>query len=98
MVMNAAKQIRNNQVSDNPKNPQYEYISEVLEVRKNIPSGFMRLLNPSLHLIDSKSVRIMCDYRINKWKWKVGSLKALMNPSNASSLQEVRENVENYLK
>jgi len=98
VVMNAAKQIQASQVSDDPDNPQYEYISVVLEAStKSVGQGYA--LAEAEYAPDGRGQQgIMSDDPANQWKWNVSSSTARVNPDDTNSLQNVKGTLETFLK
>ena len=92
VAMNAAKQIQSSQVSGDPDNPQYEYVSVVLEAStKSAGHGYV--------LAEARGRQgVMSDDPTNKWKWNVNSSKARVNPEDRNSLQNVKGTLETFLK
>ena len=98
VAMNAAKQIQASQVSDDPDNPQYEYVSVVLEAStKSAGQGYA--LAEAEYAPDGRGQQgIMSEDPDNQWKWNVSSSKARVNPDDTNSLQNVKGTLETFLK
>ena len=83
--MNAAREILASQLSDDPKNPQYEYISVILEASKKTAGSYA--LAEAEFAPDGKGRQgVMSDVSENR-KWKVRSSKARVNPDDAAGSQ-----------
>ena len=96
--MNAAREILASQLSDDPKNPQYEYISVILEASKKT-AGLGYALAEAEFAPDGKGRQgVMSDVSENQWKWKVRSSKARVNPDDIKSLQVAKGTLETFLK
>jgi hypothetical protein len=98
VAMNAAKQIQASQVSDDPDNSQYEYVSVVLEAStKSAGQGYA--LAEAEYAPDGRGQQgIMSEDPDNQWKWNVSSSKARVNPDDTNSLQNVKGTLETFLK
>jgi len=98
VAMNAAKQIQASQVSDDPDNPEYEYISVVLEAStKTTGQGYA--LAEAQYAPDGRGRQgIMSEDPANQWKWNVSSSTARVNPDDTNSLQNVKGTLETFLK
>ena len=98
VAMNAAKQIQASQVSDDPNNPSYEYISVVLEAsRKTAGQGYV--LAEAEYAPDGLGQQgIMSEDPANQWKWNVNSSTARVNPDETNSLQNLKGTLETFLK
>ena len=98
VAMNAAKQIQSSQVSEDPDNPQYEYVSVVLEASTK-SAGHGYVLAEAEYAPDGRGRQgVMSDDPTNKWKWNVNSSKARVNPDDRNSLQNVKGTLETFLK
>jgi len=98
VAMNAAKQIQASQISDDPDNPQYEFISVVLEASSN-SAGQGYALAEAEYAPDGRGRQgVMSDDSGNQWKWNVRSSNSRVNPDDPDSLQKVKGTLENFLK
>ncbi|MBC8258576.1 MAG: hypothetical protein H8E38_06130 [SAR324 cluster bacterium] len=98
VAMNAARQIHNSELSGAPDNPQYEYVSVILEAsEKSTGQGYV--LAQAEFAPDGRGRQgIMSDAQENQWKWKVQSSKVRVEPNDMNSLQASKETLETYLK
>ena len=98
VAMNAAKQIQSSQVSEDPDNPQYEYVSVVLEASAK-SAGQGNVLAKAEYAPDGRgSHGVMSEDPSNKWKWNVSSSKARVNTDDRNSLQNLKGTLETFLK
>ena len=98
VTMNAAKQIQASQVSDDPDNPQYEYISVVLEASTKTTGQGYALAEAEYAPDGLGRQGIMSDDPANQWKWNVSSSKARVKSDDTNSLQNVKGTLEIFLK
>ena len=98
VAMNAAKQIQASQVSDDPNNPQYEFISVILEASEN-SAGQGYVLAEAEYAPDGRGRQgVMSDDPENNWKWNVSSSKVRVNPDDTESVESAQGTLETFLK
>ena len=98
VAMNAAKQIQASQVSDDPNNPQYEFISVILEASEN-SAGQGYVLAEAEYAPDGRGRQgVMSDDPGNNWKWNVSSSKVRVNPDDTESVESAQGTLETFLK
>ena len=98
VVMNAAQQIQASQVSDDPNNPQYEYISVILEASTKT-AGLGYVLAEAEYASDGLGHQgFMSEDPANQWKWNVNSSTARVNPDDVNSLQNIKGTLKTFLK
>ena len=98
VAMNAAKQIQASQVSDDPNNPQYEFISVILEASEN-SAGQGYALAEAEYAPDGRGRQgVMSDDPENNWKWNVSSSKVRVNPDDTESVESAQGTLETFLK
>ena len=98
VAMNAAKQIQASQVSDDPNNPQYEFISVILEASEN-SAGQGYALAEAEYAPDGRGRQgVMSDDPENNWKWNVRSSKVRVNPDDTESVESAQGTLETFLK
>jgi len=98
VAMNAAKQIQSSQISGDPENPLYEYVSVILEASDDpTVKGFP--IAEAEYAPDGRGRQgIMSEDPSNQWKWNVRSSKSQINIEDVRTIQNIKGTLETFLK
>lgn len=98
VVIHAARQMQQTQLSGNPDQPNYEYVSVILEADPQNPGSGYVLAQAEFAPDGRGREGLMRDDPENLWTWKVGSSKARINPGDRAGLKALRNTLEPFMK
>ena len=96
--MQAAKQIQQTQLSENPNQPDYQHISVTLEAVRQ-KSGVSHPLAKAEYAPDGLGpYGEKNSAKENKWSWNVSSSSVSVESSNPDSYKGIEKSLEPFLK
>ncbi len=98
VAMQAAKQIQQTELREDPRHPEYQHVSVVLEALKN-KSGVSLPLAKAEYAPDGLgSSGTIKNAKQNQWTWNVSSSSIAYAPSNLPSYREFEKSLEQFQK